>query len=61
MKSEWKTTSNMINGKWMYRIYRLIDKDDVDHSGNREYAGEYIKDESMANAACKALNRLEVK
>ena len=36
MKSEWKVSSNIINGKSRYSIYRLLDTKDVDHSGNRE-------------------------
>ena len=39
MKSEWKVTSNPINGKTMYAVYRLKDINAVDHSGNREFAG----------------------
>lgn len=36
MKSEWKVTSNCIGGEWFYGVYRLRDRKDVDHSGNRE-------------------------
>lgn len=41
MKSKWKVTSNVINGEKMYAVYRLIDENKLDHSGNREYHGEY--------------------
>lgn len=56
MKSEWRVTSNNINGKMMYAAYRLIDMNGVDHSGNREYAGKYIEDKQLVQAAANALN-----
>ena len=59
MKSEWKVERNIINDKTMYRVYRIRDMEEVDHSGNREYAGEYVRDSRMALAASKALNELE--
>ena len=37
MKSEWRVTSNTINGSRMFIAYRLRDTNGVDHSGNREY------------------------
>lgn len=39
MKSEWRVTSNRINGIKMYGVYRQLDVNAVDHSGNREYHG----------------------
>lgn len=59
MMSEWKVTSNVIAGEKMYGVYRTIDPTAVDHSGNREYAGEYIADRELAQAAADALNRKE--
>lgn len=59
MKSEWNVESNYINGKPMYRVYRIRDTEETDHSGNREYAGEYVRDSRMALVAAKALNELE--
>jgi len=44
----------------MYVAYRLLDKNGVDHSGNREYAGEYLDDRNVAAVAVKALNEMEV-
>ena len=38
-KSEWRVSSNIINGRTMYIAYRLRDANGVDHSGNREYIG----------------------
>jgi hypothetical protein len=37
--SEWKVTSNIIGGVKMYAVYRLIDTQKTDQSGNREFAG----------------------
>ena len=37
MKSQWKVASNFINGEKIYQVFRLLDVNGVDHSGNREY------------------------
>ena len=60
MKSEWKITSQRIGGIEMFAIYRMIDKNGIDHSGNREYAGDYIRDLRAASSMCEALNKMEV-
>lgn len=59
MKSEWKVTSNSINSKKMYAVYRIIDTSAVDHSGNREYATEYLDDRETAENIAKELNAKE--
>lgn len=40
-KSKWKITTNLIDGKKFYGVYRVIDTSEVDHSGNREVHGYY--------------------
>ena len=42
MKSEWRVTCNYICGGPVYNVYRLRDRTDVDHSGNREYVDDRI-------------------
>lgn len=59
MKGEWKVTSNLINGKKMYAVYRLRDINAVDHSGNREYAGGYVNNRETAAIVAAELNRIE--
>lgn len=59
MKSEWKVTSNVINGKTMYGVYRQLDVSEVDHSGNREHYGEYLDSKDKAAEIAKALNSKE--
>ena len=59
MKSEWRVTSNYINGQKMYGVYRLLDINAVDHSGNREYHGGYTLDRNEAQAIVDGLNVLE--
>ena len=54
--TEWKVTGNYINGEPVYRVYRLIDKNAVDHSGNREYATEYMSSKRKAEAIAAKLN-----
>ena len=59
MKSEWKVTSNSINGSKMYGVYRQLDVNAVDHSGNREYHGGYTLSKDEAQAIVDELNVLE--
>lgn len=60
MKSEWKVTSNTINGKKMYAVYRKRDINAVDHSGNREYAGNYVENREAVAFVVDELNKREV-
>lgn len=57
MKSEWKVTSNSINGKKMYAVYRQRDVNAIDHSGNREYAGEWVHNRDTAAIVADELNK----
>jgi len=59
MKSEWKVTSNLIGDTKMYAVFRLIDKHAVDHSGNREYATEFMKDREAVRAIADRMNAEE--
>lgn len=59
MKSEWKVTSNSINGQKMYAAYRLRDVGAIDHSGNREMAGGYTLDKETAQIVADKLNAEE--
>lgn len=60
MKSPWKVTSNIFGGGTKkYAVYRLLDVSEVDHSGNREFAGDYIEDKEVAQRAVRLLNSLE--
>ncbi len=60
MKSEWRVTSNNINGQKMYGVYRLLDINAVDHSGNREMSGGYVDNREDAQVVADALNAKEV-
>lgn len=57
--SEWKVSSNYIDGKYVYQVYRLLDVYDVDHAGNREYKPGLFDCEYCAQKAADVLNRLE--
>lgn len=59
MKSKWKVTSNPINGMTMYAVYRLRDVNAVDHSGNREFAGEWTEHREAAQIVADKLNTEE--
>lgn len=56
MKSEYRVTCQDINGRKMYAVYRLINRSEVDHSGNREYATSYMDDEKQAEHIAESLN-----
>lgn len=59
MQSEWKVTMSPIGGKIMYGVYRTIDVNEPDHSGNREISGEYTEIRKKAEERAKYLNALE--
>lgn len=57
MKGAWKVTSNIFDGGVKkYAVYRLLDVNEVDHSGNREFAGGYIDDKDLAQSIAGQLN-----
>ena len=58
MKSEWKVSSQYIDGKIYYQVYRLIDTDATDHSGNRETQQGLYEDKKVAEKMAKYLNMI---
>ena len=60
MKSEWKVTSNHIDGRTIYGVYRIIDTAEVDHSGNREMYGGYMDSREAAKSLAEVLNEMEM-
>lgn len=56
MKSEWKVSSQHINGMKLYSVYRLKDIDEVDHSGNRETHSGFFEDRKSAEDYAAQLN-----
>lgn len=56
MKSEWRVTSNIIDGRKMYGVYRLYDRQKIDHSGNREELDRWFDDRELAEDICRILN-----
>lgn len=59
MKSKWRVTSNIIDSEKRYGIYRLRDKDAVDHSGNREELDRWFDDRELAEDVCRIMNEEE--
>lgn len=59
MPSEWRVTSQYINGKKMYAVYRLRNIAETDHSGNRLYATSYIAIREQAEHLAESLNNEE--
>ncbi|TCU69649.1 hypothetical protein EV204_1086 [Tissierella praeacuta] len=60
MHSEWRVTSNITpDGRKVFAVYRLIDKNAVDHSGNREFATDYMANRDDALKVAVKLNNEE--
>lgn len=59
MKSEWRINKNYIGrGSYLYQVYRMLDIQKIDHSGNREVVFS-TTDELEAEYYAKRLNKLE--
>lgn len=58
---KWKVASNYIGGEKMYAAYRLKDINEVDHSGNREYAGCWSENREAVQVVADQLNEREDK
>jgi len=56
MKSEWRLESNFIGNEKYYRVVRIKDVNEVDHSGNRKYATEYMICKEKAQKIVDILN-----
>lgn len=57
MTGQWSVTHNPMGG---YRVYRLRDVMQVDHSGNREYYGGYTDDKEKAERIAHKLHIGEI-
>ena len=56
-RGEWQVTSQLINGKRIYQVYRIINTARIDHCGNREYYERVWNDEEDAEALAYELNK----
>lgn len=59
MKTTWKVSSNVIDGKTVYGVYRIVDPDEPEHSGNRELL-DYFESREEAEETAAAFNRAGV-
>ena len=59
MKSKWKVTSNPIGDRIKYAVYRLLDSQKTDHSGNREFATIYLDAREQAQQIADELNKAD--
>ena len=46
--TEWKIATNVINGKKKYAVYHVINSNEADHSGNREYCTSWLDSREQA-------------
>lgn len=54
--SEWKVSRNPMVG---YQVYRRLNENGIDHSGNREYDRGCYKTKAEAQKRADELNRLD--
>ena len=54
-------SSNYINDKKMFIVFRIKNIHEVDHNGNREYYGEYMDNRAEAETIAVELNKEENK
>ena len=59
MKSPWRVTSQVIGGDKVYAVYRLLDVNAIDHSGNREFGSRYMEDREAVERIARELNKAE--
>ena len=59
MKSKWKVTSNPVGDRTLYGVFRIINTNEVDHSGNRELYHGYLESRQEAAALAASLNAAE--
>lgn len=59
LQSEWRVSSNFFDDKKHFIVYRIRDLSEPDHSGNREYRGNYITDREEAKKMAADLNAME--
>lgn len=60
MKSEWRVLTNNADGKLIYQVYRLRDKQKVMHTGNMEFSGGIFETKAAAEELAALLNREEI-
>ena len=59
MKSEWRVSTNYVCGGKEYQVYRLLDVNKTDESGNREYDNIVFTAKDMATEHAATLNKEE--
>ncbi len=59
MKSKWKVQCNPMNGKYLYIAYRVLNTDELVHSGNIETYGKYSEDKREIQKLVDELNETE--
>lgn len=54
--SPWRVSTNPVAGKKFYQVYRIIDVDQIEHSGNRETRGGLYESRQDAEKLAALLN-----
>ena len=59
MRGKWEISSQYWGNKKVFQVYRLMDVDEADHGGNREYAPDAVFETRVAAQLCADdLNRM---
>ena len=56
--NKWKVSSNVLGDKKVYCLYKILDKNEIDHSGNREVV-ECFDSKKEAEELAKKLNEVD--
>lgn len=59
MASHWKVSRNPVGDETLYGVYRKIDENAIDHSGNREDFGRLFSSKAEAEMIAAKLNEVE--
>ena len=54
--SSWKISTNIVAGRELYQVYRIINVNEPDHSGNRETRGGLYESRIDAEKLAATLN-----
>jgi hypothetical protein len=46
-RGKWEVSSQVLNGLWAYIVARVKNVDEVEHSGNREWYGDYTTESEI--------------
>jgi hypothetical protein len=58
-ENPWRVEESSCGSDLFYRVYRLIDPENPDQYGNRDYGGDLVRDRGEAVVGALILNAME--